>query len=216
MCLIAFPSQGLCNFLIYIRPRYLTVRKSQPRIGRLRALMEAVWYPSGRQGAASNGPQHRSLSNRMMRLAFCQCFPWSHHQEDGAAVVTSARSRMASGCIPLDLHTPSGCFVAANLDIPSRRCAFIENSDDEKLSDNAASNKLDAAMTGTDDIATDGPSNPSTCELQGKRIVEATSSSRSMPHSEHTGEERYCETQSEDNPSSVFWVIFERDESVPS
>jgi hypothetical protein len=42
----AFPLQGLCNFLVYIFPRYCTVRKSRPNLCCCSALVQAIWNPS--------------------------------------------------------------------------------------------------------------------------------------------------------------------------
>lgn len=40
-----FPLQGLWNFLIYIRPRYLSLRERCPDISRLDAIYQTVWNP---------------------------------------------------------------------------------------------------------------------------------------------------------------------------
>jgi hypothetical protein len=39
--------------LIYIRPRYLTNRRNEPNATRWTALVEALWYPSGKSNTSS-------------------------------------------------------------------------------------------------------------------------------------------------------------------
>jgi hypothetical protein len=58
IALTLFPSQGLFNFVIYIRPTYLNIRETFPQQGRWFAVKESVWRPFAtsqeRARAASN------------------------------------------------------------------------------------------------------------------------------------------------------------------
>ena len=44
-----YPIQGLFNFLIYMRPRYLSFRETYPETGRWFAIKETIWYPAADQ-----------------------------------------------------------------------------------------------------------------------------------------------------------------------
>lgn len=50
-----FPLQGLFNFMIFIRPRYLSKREANTEKGRWFSLREAVWNPAGRRQSSSRG-----------------------------------------------------------------------------------------------------------------------------------------------------------------
>jgi hypothetical protein len=72
--LVFFPIQGLFNFLIYLRPRYLSIRDSYPDVGRWFAFKEAIWYPEAEReernarssyfGASARPSSKTSDSNR--------------------------------------------------------------------------------------------------------------------------------------------------------
>jgi hypothetical protein len=49
MSSIGLPSQGFLNFLIFIRPRYVTSRRRHPDNTRIRTLLRAIWYPTGQK-----------------------------------------------------------------------------------------------------------------------------------------------------------------------
>ena len=55
-----YPLQGLFNFFIYIRPRYLAIREKHTSSGRLFAIREAIWYPT----ASPQDRQERSTGGR--------------------------------------------------------------------------------------------------------------------------------------------------------
>jgi hypothetical protein len=43
---ITFPCQGVFNFIIFIRPRYISIRNARPDLSRLGVIGEAIWNPS--------------------------------------------------------------------------------------------------------------------------------------------------------------------------
>jgi hypothetical protein len=49
MSSIGLPSQGFFNFLIFIRPRYITSRKRFPDKTRFGSLLHAIWFPTGQK-----------------------------------------------------------------------------------------------------------------------------------------------------------------------
>ena len=60
-----FPLGGLVNFLIFIRPFYLAIRKEVPSDGRWFAFREAIWYPSALSiERARRGSSSREMSRR--------------------------------------------------------------------------------------------------------------------------------------------------------
>jgi hypothetical protein len=48
-----FPLQGLCSFVIFLRPRYLLIRKNHAKHTRFQAFVHAIWYPTGRPSAST-------------------------------------------------------------------------------------------------------------------------------------------------------------------
>jgi len=71
-----FPMQGLFSFLIYLRPRYLTIRRKHLQSSRWFAAKEAVWYPVSpvdermerSSGIANSGSSSGRGSSRLSRL----------------------------------------------------------------------------------------------------------------------------------------------------
>ncbi|CAB9515167.1 expressed unknown protein [Seminavis robusta] len=63
--LTLFPSQGIFNFVIYIRPTYLNIRRTFPTAGRWFAVKEAVWHPfASAQERNQHYSKHSSSHNQ--------------------------------------------------------------------------------------------------------------------------------------------------------
>jgi hypothetical protein len=48
MSVISYPMQGVLNFIIFIRPKFTTIRTHHPGINVFVALRNAIWYPQGK------------------------------------------------------------------------------------------------------------------------------------------------------------------------
>jgi hypothetical protein len=56
MSSIGLPLQGFFNFLIFIRPRYITSRRRHPNNTRVGTLLQAIWWPMGQKDHQDRSP----------------------------------------------------------------------------------------------------------------------------------------------------------------
>jgi hypothetical protein len=95
MSSISFPLQGFFNFLIFIRPRYITARRRHPDKTRIGTLLHAIWYPTGQK----DHHQERSPSvicERLVRL-FSRTKPLNNTESDLGNIVAMNSEESANG-----------------------------------------------------------------------------------------------------------------------
>lgn len=98
-----FPLQGLFNFLIFIRPRYLRNREHLDDYGRLRSFWEAVWNPNatGSGGRSQTTLQAFSADQRshstLPGTASPKVHPTNskkhHHVDDNESIISTEEAR---------------------------------------------------------------------------------------------------------------------------
>jgi hypothetical protein len=124
MSSIAFPLQGVVNFVIYIRPRYMTVRKLHPELRCFSVLVQAVWNPTGPRKKSNKKAKSWCSCNRILRK-----FGLFQGEHGGNQYSSAGEVVMGSVFVSNNGHTPSSAAAAAApLPVPSRSSIPKDNN----------------------------------------------------------------------------------------